>query len=165
MLVWLLNLTAHGASGHSQFKAAKLPGWIGEAEAQTPPEDWGSAWSCTSGLIKPTEMQLLGSDLVGCCWFGKSLRRAGVCCVADLRVHHPGLQVRGVREDPGVHRLQEPPELLPSLRAGSHRADAAGPLTWSKYVSAAPAMGKLGKGQEGPWGVVPAEISELQLCS
>lgn len=52
-----------------------------------------------------------------------------MCCVADLRVHHPSLQVRGVREDPGIHRLQEQAELFPSLRAGSHRADAVGPLT------------------------------------
>lgn len=35
-------------SGHSQFKAAELLGWLGEAEAQTLPWDWGSARSCTS---------------------------------------------------------------------------------------------------------------------
>lgn len=66
VLVWLLNLTAHGASGNSQFKVAKLFERLGEAETQTPPRDWGSARSCTSGLIKTTEMQFLGSDLVGC---------------------------------------------------------------------------------------------------
>lgn len=66
VLVWLLNLTSHGASGHSQFKVAKLLRWLGEGAVQTPPRDWGSARSCTFGFIKTPETQFLGSDLVGC---------------------------------------------------------------------------------------------------
>lgn len=31
-------------------------------------------------------------------------------------------------------------------------------------MSTAPGRGKLGVGQEGPWGIAPAETSELQLC-
>ena len=57
-------------------------------------------------------------------------------CVAppDLRVHHPGVQVRGVRENPRIHCSAQPAQPIAALRSGPHGEDAARPLPGGRHV-------------------------------